>query len=162
AFSMLTYLVPSYGSGSSAMDVVVAEIGTSVITLPDVQRLVQSAMRGRQLPAEILPTYVPQMINQMVTDRAMAYEAERLGFQVSDADVAMAIQQMAPSLFPDGKFVGKDAYAGMLAQQNMTIEQFESDLKRQILVARLRDVGLEGTIVSPLDIETSYGKKYES
>ena len=161
AFSMLTYLVPSYGSGSSATDVVVAEIGPSVITLPDVQRLVQSAMRGRQLPAEILPTYVPQMINQMVTDRAMAYQAERLGFQVSDADVAMAIQQMAPSLFPDGKFVGKDAYAGMLAQQNMTIEQFESDLKRQILVARLRDVGLEGTIVSPLDIETAYRKKNE-
>ena len=130
AFSMLTYLVPSYGSGSSATDVVVAEIGTSVITLPDVQRLVQAAMRGRQLPPEILPTYVPQMIDQMVNDRAMAYEAERLGFQVSDADVALAIQQMAPSLFPDGKFVGKDAYAGMLAQQNMTIEQFESDLKR--------------------------------
>lgn len=160
-FSMLTYLVPSYGSGSSATDVVVAEIGTSVITLPDVQRLVQSAMRGRQLPPEILPTYVPQMIDQMVTDRAMAYQAERLGFQVSDADVATTIQQMVPSLFPDGKFVGKDAYAGMLAQQNMTIEQFETDLKRQILVARLRDVGLEGTIVSPLEIEAAYRKKNE-
>ena len=39
---------------------------------------------------------------------------------------------MMPSLFPDGKFVGKETYAAMLAQQNMTIDQFEADLKRQV------------------------------
>src|ERR1035441_2903250 len=80
---------------------------------------------------------IPQMVDQMVTERAMAFEAERLGLQVSDADVADSIRQMVPSLFPDGKFVGKDAYAGMLAQQNMTIDQFESDLKRQVMITRL-------------------------
>ena len=63
------------------------------------------------MPAEILPTYIPQMVDQMVTERAMAMEAERLGLQVSDAEMAEAIRQMVPSLFPDGKFVGKEAYA---------------------------------------------------
>ena len=88
-------------------------------------------------------------------------EAERLGLQVSDADVAESIRQMVPSLFPDGKFVGKDAYAAMLAQQNMTIDQFESDLKRQVMITRLRDIALEGTIVTQAEIEAAFRKKNE-
>jgi peptidyl-prolyl cis-trans isomerase D len=95
----------------------------------------------------------------MVTTRAMAMEAERLGLQVSDAEMAEAIRQMVPSLFPDGKFVGKEAYAAMLAQQNLTIEQFESDLKRDVMVTRLRDIAMEGTIVTQAEIEAAFRKK---
>jgi peptidyl-prolyl cis-trans isomerase D len=161
AFSMLTYLVPSYNTGSTGSDMVIAEIGKDSITLAEAQRLVQATVRGRQLPVDILPTYIPQMVDQMVTERAMAMEAERMGLQVSDADVADTIRQMVPSLFPDGKFVGKDAYAGMLAQQNMTIDQFETDLKRQVAITRLRDIAMEGTIVTLPEIEAAFRKKGE-
>ena len=161
AFSMLTYLVPSYNTGSSSTDVVIADIGKDSITLVEAQRMVQATVRGRQLPVDILPTYIQQMIDQMVTERAMLLEAQRLGMQVSDAEVAESIRQMVPSLFPDGKFVGKDAYAGMLAQQNMTIDQFESDLKRQVLITRLRDIAMEGTIVTQAEIEAAFRKKGE-
>jgi peptidyl-prolyl cis-trans isomerase D len=161
ALSMLTYLIPNYSSGTSGTDLVVADIGSQPLTLVEVQRVVQAAVRNKQMPPEILPNYIPQMVDQMVTERAMAYEAARLGFQVSDIDVRDAIQQMVPNLFPDGKFVGKDAYAGMLAQQNMTIAQFEEDLRRQILIAKLRDVAMEGTIVTPLEIEQAFRKKNE-
>jgi peptidyl-prolyl cis-trans isomerase D len=140
---------------------VIAEIGKDTITLAEAQRLVQATVRGRQLPVDILPTYIPQMVDQMVTERAMTMEAERLGLQVSDADVADTIRQMVPSLFPDGKFVGRDAYAGMLAQQNMTIDQFESDLKRQVAITRLRDIAMEGTIVTQPEIEAAFRKKGE-
>src|SRR4051794_18669053 len=160
--SMLTYLVPSYNNGaSSPSDQVIAEIGKDTITLAETQRLVQAQLRSRQLPVDILPTYIPQMLDQMVAERAMVLEAGRLGLVVTDADVAEAIRQMVPSLFPDGKFVGKDVYAGMLAQQNMTIEQFESDLKRQVLVTRLRDIAMEGTIVTQAEIEAAFRKKNE-
>ena len=109
-FSMLTYLVPNYNNGGpSGSDTVIAEVGKDSITLAEAQRLIQATVRGRQLPTEILPTYIPQMLDQMVTERAMVMEAERLGLQVSDAEVAEAIRQMVPSLFPDGKFVGKDS-----------------------------------------------------
>ena len=159
ALSMLTYLVPNYNTGSSSSDMVVAEIGKETITLPEMQRVIQATIRGRQLPTEILPTYIPQMVDQMVTERAMAMEAERLGYQVSDADVADSIRQMVPSLFPDGKFVGKETYAAMLAQQNMTIDQFEADLKRQVAISRFRDIAMEGTIVTPAEIEAAFRKK---
>jgi peptidyl-prolyl cis-trans isomerase D len=158
---MLMYLVPNYNTGTTGSDTVIAEIGSDAITLAETQRLIQATIKGRQLPMEILPSYIPQMVDQMVTERAMVYEAERLGLQVSDADVADSIRQLVPSLFPDGKFVGKEAYAGMLAQQNMTIDQFESDLKRQVLLTRLRDIAIEGTIVTQPEIEAAYRKKNE-
>src|SRR5205085_1450474 len=91
--------------------------------------------------------------------RAMFYQAQNLGFKVSDAEVTDTIRQMVPNLFPDGKFVGIAQYSQLLAQQNMTVDQFEGDLRRQIMIARLRDIALEGTIVTQAEIEASFRKK---
>ncbi len=163
ALSMLTYLVPSYDTGTNAAgnSTVVAKVGSDTITLPEVQRLIQNTQRNRQMPPEMLTTFIPQMVQDMVTERAMAYEAQRLGFQVSDAELQEAIKQIVPTLFPDGNFVGKETYAAMLAQQNLTIPEFESDLRRQLLITRLRNIALEGTVVSPAEIEQEYKKKFE-
>jgi peptidyl-prolyl cis-trans isomerase D len=160
--SMLTYLIPNYGDGTVNTDtMVVAKVGNENITLPQVQRLIQATMRGRQLPPELIPTYVPTIVDNMITDHALAYQAAQLGFEVTDDQVRAAIQQMIPSLFPDGKFVGKEAYAAMLAQQNLSIPEFEADLRRQLLVTRVRNVALEGSIVTPVEIEQAYRRKNE-
>ena len=154
SFSMLTYLIPNFNTGASNPgDMVVAEIGKDALTLPEVQTMIQQTMRGRQIPASILPNYVPQMVDEMILQRALAYEAQTLGFQVTDSQVTDAIRQEIPSLFPEGKFVGRDAYAAMLAQQNLSIAQFEDDLRRQLLVGRLRAVALEGIVVTPAEIQ---------
>ena len=114
------------------------------------------------MPPDVVPSYIPQMVDEMVTERALAYEAARLGFQVTDADLADTIRQIVPSLFQDGKFVGRDAYAAMLAQQNLTTRAIrDGDLRRQILITRLSDVALEGTIVTPPEIEQEFRKKNE-
>ena len=159
--SMLLYLVPNYDRNSGSSDTVVAQVGKETVTEAEVRRTIQNLTKGRQLPAEVLPNYVPEMISQIITEHAMAYEADRLGLQVTDQDVADALRQNYSGLFPEGKFVGKDVYAAMLAQDGSTIEQFESNLKRDMLIARLRQVALEGTIVTPLEIENDYRKKNE-
>src|SRR5215471_14893969 len=117
SLSMLTYLIPSYNTGAGASDLVVAEIGKDKITLPEVQKTIQAAMRGKQLPPEFMPHYVPEVIRTMVNERALVYEAKRMGFQISENELVTGIKAMIPSLFPEGRFVGKDAYAGFLAQQ---------------------------------------------
>jgi peptidyl-prolyl cis-trans isomerase D len=161
AISMLTYLVPNYDTGVSGAGAVVATVGSDQITSADVQKMVQNTMRGKQLPPEMLPIYLPQLVDEMITNRAMSYEAARLGFEVSDSDLRGAIQQMVPSLFPDGHFVGKDMYAAMLAQQQLSIADFENDLRRQIMITRLKDVAIEGSVVTPVEIENAYKRKYE-
>src|ERR1039458_3483955 len=56
---------------------------------------------------------------------------------------------------------GKTWLACALAQQNMTIDQFEADLKRQVMITRLRDIAMEGTIVTQSEIEAAFRKKNE-
>src|SRR5438067_2529277 len=112
--------MPNIGSGTGN-EQVVAEVDGDKITAVEVQRLIQLQLSSRQMPAEVLPQYVPTMIDEMITQRALVYEARRLGIQVSNADVADTIRQMVPNLYPDGKFVGTQVYAQMLAQRNMTI-----------------------------------------
>jgi peptidyl-prolyl cis-trans isomerase D len=162
ALSMLTYLVPTYNQGgSSASDGVIASVGGDTITLLDMQKVIQGTLRNKQLPQSAVATFIPQMVQEAINDRALAYEANQLGLQVSASDVATTIRQTLPTLFPDGKFVGRDVYAAMLAQQDMSIGEFEADLKRQILVNRLREVAVEGTVVTPQEIEAEYKKKNE-
>lgn len=160
--SMLTYLIPSYNAGGPVSgDTVVAKVGDADVTQLDVQRLIQSSLRNRQIPPEILGSYVPQVIDNLVTERALAYEAQRIGLEVTDQQVAEAIHQYVPSLFQDGKFLGKDAYAAFLAQQNLTIPEFEAELRRELLITRLRDVAIQGVIVTPQEIEQEYRKRNE-
>jgi peptidyl-prolyl cis-trans isomerase D len=159
--SMLLYLVPSYNTGSGVNDTVVAKIGNTDITESDARHSIAIQTRGQKIPAEIIPNYVPQMIQTMIADRALEYEAHKLGLVVSDQDVADYLRQTFPNLFPDGKFVGKEAYAAMLGQQGVTIDQFESDLKRTMLIGKLREVAVEGSIVTPAEVEKEYRKKFD-
>ena len=160
--SMLTYLIPSYNTGGPvSSDTVVAKVGDIDVTQLDVQRIVQSAMRNRQVPPEILGSYVPQVIDNLVTERSLDYEARRIGLQVTDQQVADAIHQYVPVLFQDGKFAGKEAYAAYLAQNNLTIPEFETEMRRQLLVTRMRDIAVQGVIVTPQEIEQEYRKRNE-
>lgn len=161
AASMLVYLIPQFNTGTSASDDVLAVVGKETITLSDAQKVVQATLRNRQLPPEILPSFVPQMIQDMITERALAYEAQQLGFQVTDQDLRNTIRQSIPSLFPNGNFVGRDAYAATLAQQGVSIPEFEADWRRQILITRLRQIAAEGTVVSQAEIEVEFKKKFE-
>src|SRR6516225_8965364 len=114
ALSMLTYLIPTYDTVTAdASSQVVAQVGKASISSLDVQKLVQNSLRARQLPPEILPNLIPQMVQDLITQHALAYEAQRLGIEVTDADVSETIRQTIPALFPQGNFAGKDAYAAM-------------------------------------------------
>ncbi len=162
SLSMLTYLIPSFSNVSNdPSDMVVAEIGKDRLTAPEVQAEIQRSMRGGQIPQSVLSSYIPQMVDELVLQRALAYEADRLGFQVTDAEVTDTIQQLIPNLFQDGKFLGKDAYAAVLAQQNLTIPEFEENLRRQMLIQRLLSVAQAGVVITNAEIEREYQRKNE-
>jgi peptidyl-prolyl cis-trans isomerase D len=161
SLSMLTYLVPSFNTGSSATDQVVAEVGDDVITVPMVTKLVQAATRQSRIPQGMLQRWVPSVVDGMIIQRAMAYEAERLGFRVNDEEVREGIKSRLPQLFPDGQFAGVQAYADFLAQQNMTTQEFESELRRLLLIERFQNVALEGTVVTQAEIEQEFRQKSE-
>jgi len=157
AFSMVITLIPGFVGSSFSTDTnIIAEIGNEVLTARDVQVNIQQQLRSNAFPREMAGSYVPMIINQMISDRAISYEAERLGFEVTDAEVARAVQTMIPQLFQNGEFVGEEIYSQYLAQMNLTVPEFESNVKKQILLLKLVNIVLEGEIVTDEDIEAEY------
>ena len=161
AASMLTYLVPNYGGGQSGTGNVLAEVGDEQISVREVQLTLQNMQRGRSVSPEMMRVFVPQLVEQMVTERALVFQAKRLGYQVGEDDIAETIRQMVPQLFPEGKFAGNDVYNAMVTQQNMTVPEFERNIARQVYMQRIRNVALQGVVVSQAEIEQEYRRKNE-
>lgn len=161
ALSMVTYLIPNSGApdASGADTSVVAEIGGQKVTAQDVNKAIRNMTRSRQMPPEMLAIYVPQIVNQLIDERMMAYEATRLGLKVSLDDVDTAIiDQMPPQLIKDGKIDGATLNA-MLQQDGMTMTQLRLDTSRQMLVNRLERIVTGGVVVTPAEIEKEFRRK---
>src|SRR5579863_2622345 len=94
ALSMLIYLIPGTGitAADSGADQVVAEVGRSSVTVGEIQQQIRNQLQSKQLPPAYAATLIPQMVDQAIADRAVAYEAQQLGFRISDADLARAIR----------------------------------------------------------------------
>ncbi len=162
ALSMVVTLIPGFVGASYSDDSnVVAEIGDQVLTSAEVQQQIQTQLQNNQFPREMIGNYVPVIINQMITNQAIAYQARRMGFVVTDQEVAQAVQSMIPALFPNGQYVGDEMYAQYLSRMRLTIPQFEANVRTQILVLRLMNIALEGEIVTDREIEQEFRRRNE-
>jgi peptidyl-prolyl cis-trans isomerase D len=163
ALSMVVTLIPGYGGfgAASAEDNVVAEVGKQPITVQDFQQQLQTITRRQQIPPELMGTLAPQFISQMISERVLLYEADKLGIEVTPAELARAIQATLPQLFQGGQFPGKEVYAAFLAQNNMTIDEFENGLRKQLVMAKLQNMIGAGVVVTPAEIEKAYKQKNE-
>lgn len=162
SLSMVVTLIPGWGSfGGPGQDNVVAEVGKQAITVQDFQQQLQSITQRQQIPQDLMGTLAPQFINQMISERVLLYEAGKLGIEVTPAELARAIQATLPQLFQGGQFVGKEAYAAFLAQNNMSIPEFENGLRDQLIMAKLQNLIAAGVVVTPAEIEKEYKARNE-
>ncbi len=159
AFSMLIYLIPGAGmsTGSSSNgDDIVAEIGKDTLTTRDVQQLIQQRMQGQRVPPDMLQFFAPQLIDQAIADRAIAYEAQRMGFVVTDADVAYAIRSI-----PNLGTLPPDQYRNAIESMGMSVPEFESNLRKKLYDLRLQDAALSGIVVTPKEVEQEFARRNE-
>jgi peptidyl-prolyl cis-trans isomerase D len=161
ALSMVVTLIPGYGTGGSQQDQVIANIGKETITAKDVQQQMQAAMRNRAFPPEMASYYVGQLIDEMISTRSLIYQAKRMGFEITDADLARALRTNFPQLFPNGQFVGKEAYAAILQQRGITIQEFEDQLRQDLLMSRLTSLANDGVVVTPDEIAQEFRRRNE-
>jgi peptidyl-prolyl cis-trans isomerase D len=159
ALSMLVYLIPGgLGGGDSATgDNIVASVGGEKITTADVQRSIQGITRGQNLPKGLLAMYMPNIVNQLVESKAMAYQARQMGLSVSDQELAETIQaEFAAQM--GGKF-DMNAYQGYLSQQGLTAAQFEKAQRDDMLASRLETLERQSILVSDADARAEYQRK---
>ena len=161
AASMVITLIPGYGTGGGSQDQIVVEIGRDAVTVQEVRQRLQMALRHRQVPKEMMQMYAEQMLGELINERVMAYEAERLGFEVTPDDMLRNLQIMAPMLFQNGQFIGKEQYAELLRQQDLSIPEFEASARIQLLVSKLQDLVGQGVVVTPEEVAKAYQDRNE-
>jgi peptidyl-prolyl cis-trans isomerase D len=175
AVSMVVYLIPGLGSAGTTPADVFAEIYPHWYNKLFRSGEPVSLQRVRQVAAQQLaqqyPQYAdnPMMLNFMmqrvgqglVQQQMLLIEARRLGITATDADVRRILQTgpNAEILFPGGKFIGQEAYANLVAQnRHQTVQDFEADLKRNVILQRLQAFITAGVTVSDQEVRDAYRK----
>ncbi len=158
--SMVWYLVPSGNLGDVNTAGVVAKIGGEEITVADVQRKEADIERqqGRQVPDFLRPYMMQRALQQATQEAEIRYEADRMGFKVSDEELRDELRNGAngPFLFPDGKWIGQDKYEELLRQGGTTPDEFEKSMRFDLLARKLMGTIVAGVDASPSEIEKLY------
>ena len=174
--SMILYLVPglydgmtSDGSGVFATVRRPGVLGrlfgdTKEVKATDVDKMAQNAIQRQGYPAQYIPFLLPQVRRQvqqqMIAWQVESLEADRLGLQVSDADLRNELRTgvFAQMLFPGGTYIGNDKYTAFVQNQLglPTTAEFEKDMKDDMERRRLREFATAGVSVSEAQIRDQY------
>jgi peptidyl-prolyl cis-trans isomerase D len=134
--------------------------GTSTtITTPEVQQVAERMLQQKKYPEMVLPYLMPQAAQALIQREVLLQEANRLGLQVGDGDLRRALQTgpFAQMLFPNGQFIGEDGYANFVQNYFRTsIQDFESQIKKELEINRLEAMVTGGVTVSDHDVRDSY------
>jgi peptidyl-prolyl cis-trans isomerase D len=171
--AMVVYLVPGLGDNSPANDnTVYATVRTpgawgkmfgesTPIKTDDVTRLAQRQLQQQKYPDFLLP-YMMSRAGQTLIQRAILKQAaDRMHLQVSDADLVTELRTgpFAQYLFPNGKYIGDDAYINFIQEaigQEMSRNDFESQVKDDMELQRLQALITGGVTVSDAAVRAAY------
>src|SRR5213079_2292522 len=134
----------------------VASIGGDSISAREFQAAYRNyvdRMRG-QLNPEMLRAFrfERQIMDALVTQHVITEEAKHLGLNATPTEVEQKILEN-PVFRENGAFIGRARYQAILAQNNLTIDDFESSVANEILTEKLRSFITAGVSVSDKDVE---------
>jgi peptidyl-prolyl cis-trans isomerase D len=103
-----------------------------------------------------------QILQQLINEQAMVAETGRLGMTVTDEEVRQRILSM-PDFQRNGQFIGEEQYRAMLnsARPPLTSGEFETRLRRQLLVEKLRAVATDWLTVTDGEADVEYTRRTE-
>ena len=168
-FLYVPALVPQPALTGTLTDVV-ATIGQREITVGEFRtvflRQLQNyqAQSGGEITSEILKSMGldRQILQQMIDEHAALQEAERLGVTVTDSEIRERIVSF-PAFQQNGQFVGEDAYIQQLRLQSppMVPAQFEEEVRRSLMLARLQAAVTDWITVTDEDLRLEHVRRSE-
>ncbi len=158
AVSMLLYLVPQGpGTGAASTDSV-ASVGGQTISVQEIQQQMQQLAQGRPIPKVMEGIYARQILNSLIFEKEIQYEAERLNISVSNEEMSTLIKQLLPTAFNGDSPVGMDQYSALVQQRfQMTVPQFETAVKKDLLLQKFQKLVTDGLSASPAELKDQFG-----
>ena len=174
--AMVVYLIPGLaGMGASAPDtyaVVYPHWYSRILSTGDtisqtrVEETAQNQLRERSPQyAEnpmIVQLYEQEIGQQLVQQAVLLQEAHKLGIRATSDDVRRYLRTgpTGQVLFPDGKFIGDQAYRQLIDDRlHESVDRFESEIKDQITIERLQAYITAGVTVSDQEVRAAYLKQ---
>ena len=147
ALSISVLLLSPALSQAEIIDGVVASAGNDAITLSDVEREGAVLFRDIKMNApesqreNMLYEARKKIVETLVEKLLLLREAERMGLEVSEGELASAVE----GVLRENK-IGRKELDQALAQEGITFERYEADLKGQILRSKMLDRKIRGAI----------------
>lgn len=171
--AFIALYVPGFMDQTGGMGMptgVVARVGEREISLIDFRQVYLRQLQayrletGGEISEEVLRSLGidRQLLQQMIDGQAALEEAERLGLEVSDAEVRERILTM-PAFQMDGAFIGEARYRQLLQQQRPPINpaQFEDEVRDEIMVERLRAAVTGWVRVAEAEVDEEHRRRNE-
>lgn len=160
--SMLLYLVPQTPGTGEASPETVATVGDQTVSAAEVRQQLSEISQRNQIPKQLEALYAQQILNQLVFQKSLEYEAKRLGIQVSDQERADRIRQYLPSAFNGDTFVGMDRYsAEVQARFQMPVAKFEELVREGLLLDKFRKLVTDGISAGPDELKQEFRYRNE-
>jgi peptidyl-prolyl cis-trans isomerase D len=171
--SMVVYLIPGLtGQGSTSADTYAVvyphwyskllSSGTAV-SQERVEKMARAQLQQQRYPDNpmILGLFEQRVGQQLIQQQILLDAAEKLGIHASSDDVRQYLQTGSAGqvLFPGGKFIGDDQYAALIANRfNLSVAEFEDDVKHDIMIRRLQALITGGVTVGDQQVKDDYRK----
>jgi peptidyl-prolyl cis-trans isomerase D len=160
--SMLLYLVPQAPPSGEVSTDVVAKVGDESVSVQDIRKQLDQIERNNQVPRPLEGLYAQQILQGLVFQKEIEYEAKRLGISVSDEELADRIRQFLPMAISGGSFIGKEQYAALVQQRfQLTVPVFEEYLRQSLLEEKFRKLVTDGISVGPAELQDEFRYKNE-
>jgi peptidyl-prolyl cis-trans isomerase D len=170
--SMVAYLIPGIGDNAGTANAAgvyatVRDPGVlgrftaepTSISTQEVTQLAQMQLQRQKLPDFLLPYMMTRAGQIMVQQAILKHEADRLHLQVSDEDLARELRtgQFGQYLFPNGKYIGDDAYINFVQTYfQLSRSEFETRVKQDMELNRLQALITGGVTVSDAAVREAY------
>src|SRR5215472_12066160 len=163
--SMVVYLIPGLAAGGavSANDYAVIyphwynrlfSNGEEILSTKVEQQARQQIQQRNPQYADnpmIMNFFTQQVGQQMVEQQVLLVEAERLGINATSEDVVNYLHSgpTGAVIFPNGKYIGDQQYTALVTSRlNISVAEFEDNIRRDIVLQRLRKYVTAGVTVS--------------
>jgi peptidyl-prolyl cis-trans isomerase D len=171
--SMVIYLVPGLMDPATGSDpAVYATVRapgmagrlfgeTTPIKTEDVAKLAERQLQQQHYPEAtmqmLMPMVMPRAAQALVQRAILEQEAHKLHLEASDDDIRRQLKdEYGQIFFPNGKFIGEDAYASLLTGYGLSIKDFEDSVRSEIEIGRLQAMVTGGVTVSDAAVRTAY------
>jgi peptidyl-prolyl cis-trans isomerase D len=159
---MLLYLVPNQYTTSITSTEIVAEVAGQPVTILDVQQQLARIQQAGPIPQPLQALYAQQVLDQLVFERVLNYEAERLGIRVTDQERADRIRLMVPDAFVGNAFVGRGVYEQMILERfGLGMQEFEAAMSQSLVAEKFQQLVTDGITVSPAEVEQEFRRRNE-